>query len=252
MQVDLRNDGCRYRGRVIDRGVEERHEGCSHLLAYKINIDKCYNEFPTKGSRYQAVPWHAQDLVAQRFSNGEAVGVWQDERWLRGTVVAQKNSGRQRQYTIDIEGAVNDYEDNSDVEAESDIETYEFDETTGTVESEERIASTETQQRCRIELRSKIEEELRKRRISRDSTTIAKEENDGAQVAQGVQEDQSGTRPKTQVRDVCQQVDNAQAANTSGKKKKEKPNSEETLKAEKKAPPKAKPEEAPHARRRRR
>ena len=96
VQVDLRNDGCRYRGRVIDRGAEERQGGCAHLLAYKIKIDKCYNEFPTKGSRYQAVPWHAQDLVTQRFSNGEAVGVWQDEKWPRGTVVAQKDSGRQR------------------------------------------------------------------------------------------------------------------------------------------------------------
>ena len=80
---------------------------------------------------------------------------------------------------------MNDYEDNSAVEAESDIATDECDETTGTVESEGRIASTETQQRCRIELRSKVEEELRKRRISRDSTTIAKEENDGAGCSEG-------------------------------------------------------------------
>ena len=179
---------------MINRGVEERHEECAHLLAYKIKIDKGYDEFPTKGSRCQAVPWHAQDLVIQRFANGDAVGVWQDEKWQRGRVVAQKDSGRQRQYTIDIEGSVNDHEDNSDVEAESDIGTDEFDETTGTVESEERIANTETEQRRRIELRSKCEEELlsrissRTRRVSSASTTIAKKENNGAQAAQKVDE----------------------------------------------------------------
>ena len=288
VQVDVRNDGCWYRGRVTNRGVEERHEECAHLLAYKIKIDNGYDEFPTKSSRRQAVPWHAQELVIQRFANGDAVGVWQDEKWQRGRVVAQKDSGRQRQYTIDIEGAVNDYEDNSDVESESDIETDEFDETTGTVESEERIASTETQQRCRIELRSKCEEELlsrissRTRTISSASTTIAKEENNGAQAAQKVDEkvgaqavqkvdekvgaqaaqkvaekvDQAAQKVAEKVDDAAadEKVDDAaqKASKTRRKKKKEKPNSEETVKANEKALPEKKPEGMPHARRRRR